>query len=96
MKEKKNKTDYKLLKKLIKNDKFIKEILKLKDNKSLIEKFDLYGVNLKNIDFTDLCTFLENEADIRKINYEVKSIDSPLMIDSPCGKAKTIIKFKEI
>ena len=95
LQNKKSKIEQKLLKKLIKNEKFIKEILRTKDNKNIIKKFNLYGVNLKNINFDDLCKILENEINIKTPNYEVKSIDSPIIIDYPYNHTKTIFRFND-
>jgi len=95
LQNKKSKIEQKLFKKLIKNEKFMNEILKAKDNKNIIKKFNLYGVNLKNINFDDLCKILENEIDIKSPRYEVKSMDSPIIVDYPHNNERTIFRFND-
>lgn len=89
--QKKNKN----LKKLIKNEKFIKEILKINDNQGIIKKFNLYGVDLNKVEFNELCNILENNFNLNKTSYEVASIDSPIAIDHSSINKKTIINFKD-
>ena len=47
--------------KLMKNDKFIDEILKTDNGIALVKKFDTYGVDLNQIDFSELCRTLANK-----------------------------------
>lgn len=96
MQNKRDKIEQKLLKKLIKNEKFVKEILRIKGNKDIIKKFNLYGLDLKKIDFNDLCEILENEMNIQTKDYEVKSMDSPLIVDYPYSSSKTVLRFNDI
>lgn len=89
--QKKNKN----LKKLIKNEKFIKEILKINDSQDIVKKFHLYGVDLNKVEFNELCNILENNLKLNKTDYEVPSIDSPIAIDCSSINKKTAIKFKD-
>lgn len=89
--QKKNKN----LKKLIKNEKFIKELLKINDNQGIVQKFNLYGVDLNKVEFNELCNILENNLNLNKTSYEVASIDSPIAIDHSTINKKTIINFKD-
>lgn len=89
--QKKNKT----LKKLIKNEKFIKELLKINDSHDIVKKFNLYGVDLDKVEFDELCNILENNLRLNRTNYEVSSMDSPIAIDYSSINKKTIVNFKD-
>lgn len=89
--QKKNKA----LKKLIKNEKFIKELLKINDDQGIAKKFNLYGVDLNKVEFNELCDLLEKNLKLNGNNYEVTSLDSPIAIDYSSINKKTIVNFKD-
>ena len=80
--------------KLMKNDKFIDEILKTDDGIALVKKFDTYGVDLNQIDFSELCKTLANKLQLNPHEYELNSLTkTPLKYDET--SVKTLVNFKE-
>ena len=80
--------------KLMKNDKFIDEILKTDDGIALVKKFDTYGVDLNQIDFSELCKTLANKLQLNPHEYELNSLaKTPLNYNE--SSVKTVISFKE-
>ena len=80
--------------KLMKNDKFIDEILKTDDGIALVKKFDTYGVDLNQTDFSELCKTLANKLQLNPHEYELNLLTkAPLNHNE--APVKTIINFKE-
>ena len=80
--------------KLMKNDKFIDEILKTDDGVALVKKFDTYGVDLNQIDFSELCRTLANKLQLNPHEYELSSL-SKISPDYNGTTKKTLVNFKE-
>ena len=102
MKNRKNKkkTEYfqkdsNLIKKLMDDEEFLNEISNIRNCGEIIRKFDSYGVDLKKVNFDDLCNIFFKRLRISHIDLNVNSLDNPISVDYRTNKIKTVINVKD-
>lgn len=86
-----------IFKKLMQDEKFIRDILSTNNGKEIIDKFESQGIDINKIQFSELCNILIQrlKSDDLSSNLEVSSIDSPISVDYEKRPEKTIIKFED-
>lgn len=86
-----------IFKKLMQDEKFIKDILSTNNGKEIINKFESQGIDINKIQFSELCNILIQrlKSDDSSTNLEVSSIDSPISVDYEKRLDKTVIKFED-
>ncbi|MBO6126402.1 MAG: hypothetical protein J6P21_00135 [Clostridia bacterium] len=86
-----------IFKKLMQDEKFIKDILSTNNGKEIINKFESQGIDINKIQFSELCNILIQrlKSDDSSTNLEVSSIDSPISVDYETKPGKTIVKFED-
>ena len=84
-----------LFRELMKNDDFVEEILNTEDGVDLVQKFHSHGIDLSQIDFSELCKILSQKIQINSQTYEVDSLINSIVPDYKKSFEKTVVNFKE-
>jgi len=70
-----------IFKNLMKNREFVKEILNTENGSDIIKKFNLYGVDVDQINFSELCRILARRLKVEPKVIEVQSLCSSAPVD---------------
>ena len=86
---------YNTLKKLMENKKFLNKLLNIHSGSGIAKIFDSYGVDIKKLEFEDLCDFLVNTIKPKDLDISVKSLEVPIAIDYENKSPKIIVNVKD-
>ena len=86
---------YKIFQELIRDNNFIDEILKTENGIDLAKKFNSHGVDLAQIDFSEVCKILTQKIQMGSKTYEIDSVMDSIVPDYLNGYETTVVEFNE-